>query len=73
MDSVIVDGKDINLSKYYTKSTISMYKHFKILKSNKFHSLIVEIDDDDKQLFNLHFLSYNLISLAVFGYLIYEN
>tara|TARA_Y100001936_G_C16040277_1_gene651136 strand:- start:32 stop:1564 length:1533 start_codon:yes stop_codon:yes gene_type:complete len=27
----------------------------------------------NKQLFNLHFLSYNLISLAVFGYLIYEN
>ena len=53
MDSEIVDGKDINLSKYYTKSTISIYKHFKILKSNKFHAFIVE-DDNDKQLFNLH-------------------
>ena len=54
MNSEIVDGKNINLSKYYTKSTISIYKHFKILKSNKFHSLIIEIDNDDKQLFNLH-------------------
>lgn len=51
MNVEIIPGNNINLSKFYTNSDISLHKHFNILSSNLFHAII--INEHDPHLYNL--------------------
>ena len=52
MDVEILQGNDINLSKFYTDSDISLHKKFKILSSKLFHAIIINTNSDT-ELYNV--------------------